>query len=230
MPAPKTSPGDELTVKAALEALAAVLDPRDFAITYTGGDDQSPQRLTVSSRYAQLAEVIYADAQSYWWSWGERMAAVGNPKAAAEKISRVLHVTPEPLGTDESPAQPAPADQPGESAAPGRPRNPGYDEITVTPPPGRCLCSSAEHRRLGVLAEVVITFGELGIAWQQDNLWQMNWGKSFALCTGCWDSIRRVAEERRPGLTITELPLPRRRPGISQDPPSTGTTPPPVTP
>jgi hypothetical protein len=59
-----------------------------------------------------------------------------------------------------------------------------------------------------VPAEVVVTFGELGTRWQKDALWQSNWGRSFALCRRCWDAIRAVAEERRPGLVVTEVPFP----------------------
>jgi hypothetical protein len=42
---------------------------------------------------------------------------------------------------------------------------PRHDEIIVTAPDGRTACNSREHARLGVLAEVVVTFGELGTRW-----------------------------------------------------------------
>jgi hypothetical protein len=84
-----------------------------------------------------------------------------------------------------------------------RPPAPGYDEITVAKPPGRSLCSNRQHRRLYVLAEVVITFGELGVAWQKDALWFHNWGKSFSLCRECFDAVIGVACRCRPGLRIT---------------------------
>lgn len=85
-----------------------------------------------------------------------------------------------------------------------RPTPPGHDEIVLTTPPGRCLCNSLAHRRLNCLADVVVTFGELGTAWQRDALWQRNWGQSFAVCSRCWDAIRTVAQERRPGLVIRD--------------------------
>ena len=91
-----------------------------------------------------------------------------------------------------------------EASAPARPRPPGYDEILLTAPPGRCLCNSLAHRRLGCLAEVIVTFGELGTAWQTGALWQANWGKSFPMCSECWAAVRKVAQERRPGLVITD--------------------------
>jgi hypothetical protein len=98
-----------------------------------------------------------------------------------------------------------------------RPPAPGHDEILLTAPSGRCLCSNAEHKRLGCLADVVITFGRLGTAWAKGALWQHNWGKSFALCAGCWDTIRQIAQERRPGLVITDTrqPQPAPQPGAS---------------
>jgi hypothetical protein len=94
-----------------------------------------------------------------------------------------------------------------------RPRPPGHDEILVTAPPGRCLCNSLEHARLNCLADVVVTFGELGTAWQRGALWQSNWGKAFAVCTGCWDAIREVAQARRPGLVIRDHRQPAPAPG-----------------
>jgi hypothetical protein len=91
--------------------------------------------------------------------------------------------------------------------APPAPK-PGHDEILVAPPANVYLCNSREHARLGVPAEVVVTFGELGMRWQQDALWQSNWGRSFALCRRCWDAIRMVAQEHRPGLVVTEINVP----------------------
>lgn len=95
-----------------------------------------------------------------------------------------------------------------EQPAPSRPRPPGHDEILLTAPPGRCLCNSLAHRRLDCLAEVIVTFGELGTAWQTGALWQTNWGKSFPMCGQCWDAVRKVAQERRPGLVITDSTQP----------------------
>jgi len=89
------SPGDAITSRAALEHLAAALDPRDFATTLTTGPGQRP-RLTVTSRHAQFGDDIYADHQSYWWSFAERIAPVDDPPAAARTVASVLRATPEP--------------------------------------------------------------------------------------------------------------------------------------
>jgi hypothetical protein len=81
--------------QAALEALAAALDPRDYITTLTTGDGRTP-RLAVTSRHAQFGDDIYADHQWYWWSFAERIAAIDDPLTAAAKITSVLRATPEP--------------------------------------------------------------------------------------------------------------------------------------
>jgi len=48
----------------------------------------------VTSRHAQFGDDIYADDGAYWWSWNQRIAAIGNPAAAAGKISSVLAAAP----------------------------------------------------------------------------------------------------------------------------------------
>jgi hypothetical protein len=81
---------------AALGRLATALDPRDFATTLTIGQDRMPW-LTVTSRHADFSEDIYADHQSYWWSFAERIAAVDDPLTAAQQITSVLRAVPEPI-------------------------------------------------------------------------------------------------------------------------------------
>lgn len=50
----------------------------------------------------------------------------------------------------------------------------------VTAPDGRPVCGSREHARLGCLAEITVTFGELGTtAWDKDAVWPETWGYSF---------------------------------------------------
>lgn len=80
----------------------------------------------------------------------------------------------------------------------------GHDEIIVTAPRERTVCHAREHARLGVLAEVVVTFGELGTAaWDKDAVWPGCWGRSYAMCGECWQAARQVAQARRPALVIT---------------------------
>ena len=84
-----------------------------------------------------------------------------------------------------------------------QPPAPGHDEIIVTAPHGRALCNSRQHARLGVLAEVVVTFGELGTRWQPDAVFPDCWGHSYPMCGECWQAAREVAQARRPALVIT---------------------------
>jgi hypothetical protein len=84
-----------------------------------------------------------------------------------------------------------------------QPPAPGHDEIMLTAPGGRQVCHSRGHARLGVLAEVVVTFGELGNRWQPDAVFQDCWGRSYAMCGECWQAVCEVAQARRPALVIT---------------------------
>jgi len=85
------------------------------------------------------------------------------------------------------------------------PPAPGHDEIAVTAPVARTVCNSREHVRLGVLAEVVVTFGALGTAaWDKDAFWPDTWGHSYPMCGECWDLTCQVAQRCRPGLIITD--------------------------
>jgi hypothetical protein len=89
------------------------------------------------------------------------------------------------------------------------PPAPGHDQIMVAGADGRTVCNSREHARLGVLAEVAVTFGELGTKWQPGALWQDSWGRSFAMCGECWDTTSQVAHNARPGLVITDTRPPQ---------------------
>jgi hypothetical protein len=88
------------------------------------------------------------------------------------------------------------------------PAAPGHDEIIVTAPATRTLCRSRQHARLGCLAEVLVTFGELGTRGQHDALWPDWWGRSHAMCGECWDTTRQVAQTARRSLVITDTRLP----------------------
>jgi hypothetical protein len=81
--------------QAALERLAAALDPRDHITTLVTSHDRIPH-LTIASRHADLAEDVYADRVSFWWSWAEPICAVDDPLTAAQKITSVLRAVPEP--------------------------------------------------------------------------------------------------------------------------------------
>src|SRR5215831_2478110 len=86
MPAP--SPGEITVPRAALQALAAALDPRDYATTLTTGPGR--MCLSVTSRHAQIGDDIHADHRAYYYSWGERIAPLSDPATAARMIRVVL--------------------------------------------------------------------------------------------------------------------------------------------
>ncbi len=90
---PALSPSE---TQAALESLAAALDPPDYATTLVTGDGRVPH-LTVASRHAaQLAEDVHVQDGWFWWSWAERIAPADNVTAAARKVAAVLRIIPEP--------------------------------------------------------------------------------------------------------------------------------------
>lgn len=81
--------------RAALEDLAALLDPREHVtVLITGGG--RPPRLAVAHRHLPLAEDIYADARCYWWGWAERIGPVTSPATAAGAVSSRLRARPGP--------------------------------------------------------------------------------------------------------------------------------------
>jgi hypothetical protein len=87
-----TNPDPRVT---ALNDLAAAVDPCHYAATLVTDDGPVPY-LMVSSLHAQLGEAVFTDGQFYYWPWGQPIAAVGNPTAAASKVATVLAATPEP--------------------------------------------------------------------------------------------------------------------------------------
>jgi hypothetical protein len=91
---------------------------------------------------------------------------------------------------------------------PGQPRRPGLDEIVLSAPGAGDLCHALTHRRAGIAALVVVTFGELGVKWQRDALWQDAWGRSYAMCGGCWEETRQEAQQARPALVIHDTTTP----------------------
>ncbi len=79
----------------ALESLAVALDPGEFITALVTGTGRRAC-LTVTSRRAGADESIYADRSSYWWGWGERIAAADDPLTAAHKVATLLRAAPQP--------------------------------------------------------------------------------------------------------------------------------------
>ena len=73
---------------AALERLAAALEPKEFITVLVTRTGRRP-RLTVASRRTQATEDIYAD-DWFWWSWAERIAPVSDPMTAAHQVTTLL--------------------------------------------------------------------------------------------------------------------------------------------
>jgi hypothetical protein len=78
----------------ALDRLAAALDRSEFTTTLTTGPGRTS--LSVTSRHAQIGDVIWADHCAYYYSWGEWIAPVSDPATAARMISAVLRAVPQP--------------------------------------------------------------------------------------------------------------------------------------
>jgi hypothetical protein len=89
------SSGDTIASQAALEGLAAVLDPRDHATTLVAEQGRIPH-LTISSRHSSLTEDIRADSDLFWWSWAEPLGPMDDLAGAARKITNVLGTVPLP--------------------------------------------------------------------------------------------------------------------------------------
>jgi len=80
---------------------------------------------------------------------------------------------------------------------------PGRDEITLAIPSGRHLCSDRAHRDLGRLADVIVTFGQLGVpGTPRQAYWPECWGRSYPMCSGCWEATRQIVVKARPHLVI----------------------------
>ena len=86
---------------------------------------------------------------------------------------------------------------------------PGHDQITVSVPGGRHLCHDRAHRNAGRLADVIVTFGQLGSpGTPRQALWPEAWGRSYPMCHPCWEATRQTAANARPHLVIRDAPEP----------------------
>ena len=93
--------GTTVTVDGAvkgLEALGADLSSRGF-ITMVMQGGGPPSVRVVSRAATQLSENVYAapagdGALWFWWSWAERIAPIGHVGVTADKVARVLRLSP----------------------------------------------------------------------------------------------------------------------------------------
>ena len=98
--------GDTVTADDAvkgLEALGADLSSRGFMTTVMEGG--GPSCVHVVSRAAtQLSENVYAAPADdgslwFWWSWAERIAPIGHVEVTADKVARVLRLSPSSIAS-----------------------------------------------------------------------------------------------------------------------------------
>ena len=81
--------------------------------------------------------------------------------------------------------------------------------ITLSVPRGGQLCIDRAHRNAGTLAQVIVTFGKLGVEpWQRESMGPQCWGRSYPMGGPCWDSTRRTAQKARPNLVIRHASRP----------------------
>ncbi len=86
-----TSPPDTAAETAALEALADLLPRKKYVASLVTNAGRTC--LCVSNRHpGALVEWIYCEGEHFFWSWGERIAAVADLEKAAEVISNVLRM------------------------------------------------------------------------------------------------------------------------------------------
>ena len=95
---------------------------------------------------------------------------------------------------------------PSHHQPPAEEARPGADEVIVSRPPTRLPCNDRGHRSMGVLAEVLVTFGQLGSHRHRDAFWPEVWGRTYPLCGECWPATRDVIKHARPHLVIREVP------------------------
>lgn len=90
MPGPASNSPNPQAEQAHLQRLAAELTKRGYdAKLHTPVG--RPAYLDVCNPAATiLSEQVYAQADSYWWPWAERIGSTHDPVAAAATLARVL--------------------------------------------------------------------------------------------------------------------------------------------
>ena len=80
---------------------------------------------------------------------------------------------------------------------------PSHDEIILTVSGAPHLCNDRAHRNQGRLAQVIVTFGQIGALYEPRRaLRPESWGRSVPMCAACWDTTREVVRKHRPNLVI----------------------------
>jgi hypothetical protein len=87
--------GTQTTETADLERLSAELATRGFQTNLRAPGDGTASLSVRNPRAAVLAETVYAEEGSFWWSWREPIASVDQVMTAAGILARVLRVAGE---------------------------------------------------------------------------------------------------------------------------------------
>jgi hypothetical protein len=92
---PTTSTHAEHAEHADLTILATELATRGYQATLRTPTDAAPWLHVVNPHATALSERVYAHGGNYLYSWGEPIAACGQPAAAAAILARVLRTASE---------------------------------------------------------------------------------------------------------------------------------------
>jgi hypothetical protein len=87
--------GTQATGTADLERLAAELATRGFQAAVRALEDGTACLTVRNPRASVLAEMVYAQGGSYWWSWREPISGVDQVTTAAAILARVLRAAGE---------------------------------------------------------------------------------------------------------------------------------------
>jgi hypothetical protein len=90
MPASASHRTDTQTEQADLEKLAAELTARGYQADLRTPADKLPYLDVRNPAASVLTERVYAQADSFWFSWAEPIAGCGQPATAAAILARVL--------------------------------------------------------------------------------------------------------------------------------------------
>jgi hypothetical protein len=94
---PGSSDGTHAEQQADLERLAAELSTRGCKTVLIAGEGRQPFLDALHPEYpGALAARVRAQADYFWWPWGEMIADRDQPAAAAEAIARALRMGGQP--------------------------------------------------------------------------------------------------------------------------------------
>lgn len=99
MPARPPDPTTTHAEQADLKNLAATLTTHGLHADLHTPADRLPYLLVRNPQATALTERVYAQADSYWYGWAERIAGCDEADAAAAALARVLRTTDSPHPT-----------------------------------------------------------------------------------------------------------------------------------